>query len=677
MTGGNRLASATSPYLLQHAENPVHWWPWSDDAFDAAAERQVPVFLSVGYAACHWCHVMAHESFEDQQTAALINEHFVAIKVDREERPDVDAVYMQATQALTGQGGWPMSVFLTPDRKPFYAGTYFPPTPRHGLPSLQQVLQAITVAWRDRQAEILDSASEIARQLSMQQTPGGSEMPTAAECAESILLLQREFDPTYGGFGRAPKFPPSMVLEALLRDGGEAAMLMAGRTLEAMARGGIYDQIGGGFSRYSVDAGWVVPHFEKMLYDNALLLGVYAHWWRRTRNPLAERIVTETVAWLEREMRTEQGAFAASLDADSKDDHGELREGAYYVWNRDQLAAALGEVDAAWAAEVFSVTPTGTFEHGASTLQLQSDHDQVRLADVRERLRVARDQRSRPGRDDKVVAAWNALLVDALVQAAMIFARPEWLQIATEAAEHVWQLHWREGRLRRTSRDGVAGEAFGILEDYAAFALAAVRLAAVHAEPLWLSRAEQLLDVIMKQFDDTAGGFFDTAADAEQLYARPQDPTDNATPSGLSAAVHALRLMAELTGEDRYAARADRAAASASELVRRAPRFAGWLLADAISQTSRRRPVQVAVVGPDDAARAELVLLAHQLAPAGSVVVAGRPDQPGLALLADRPLINSRPTAYVCRHFVCRLPVTSVDHLASQFAIRTRHFTSS
>jgi uncharacterized protein len=666
MTGGNRLTTATSPYLLQHAENPVHWWPWSDDAFDAAAERQVPIFLSVGYAACHWCHVMAHESFEDQQTAAMLNEHFVAIKVDREERPDVDAVYMQATQALTGQGGWPMSVFLTPDRKPFYAGTYFPPTPRHGLPSFQQVLQAITAAWQERQAEILDSASQIARQLSMQQTPGGSEMPTAAECAESILLLQREFDPTYGGFGRAPKFPPSMVLEALLRDGGEAAMLMAGRTLEAMAQGGIYDQIGGGFSRYSVDAGWVVPHFEKMLYDNALLVGVYAHWWRRTRNPLAERIVTETVAWLQREMRTEQGAFAASLDADSKDDHGELREGAYYVWNRDQLAAVLGDEEMTWASEVFSVTPTGTFEHGASTLQLRSDHDQDQLADVRERLRVARDQRSRPGRDDKVVAAWNALLVDALVQAAMIFARPEWLQIATEAAEHVWQLHWRDGRLLRTSRDGVAGEAFGILEDYAALAHAAVRLAAVHAEPSWLTRAEQLLEVIMKQFNDTAGGFFDTAADAERFYARPQDPTDNATPSGLSAAVHALRLMAELTGEDRYAACADRAAASASDLVRRAPRFAGWLLADAISQTSRQRPVQVAVVGPDDAARTQLELVAHQLAPAGSVVVAGLPDQPGLDLLADRPLINDQPTAYVCRHFVCKLPVTSANDLANQ-----------
>jgi uncharacterized protein YyaL (SSP411 family) len=667
MTGRNRLASATSPYLLQHADNPVHWWPWSAEAFAVAAERQAPVFLSVGYAACHWCHVMAHESFEDEQTASLINEHFVAIKVDREERPDVDAVYMQATQALTGQGGWPMSVFLTPDRKPFYAGTYFPPTPRPGLPSFRQVLQAISAAWRDRQSELLDSASEIARRLSMQQMPAGAGMLTAAECAESIMVLQREFDPTYGGFGRAPKFPPSMVLEALLRDGREVTMLMLARTLEAMARGGIYDQIAGGFARYSVDAGWVVPHFEKMLYDNALLLGVYTHWWRRTRNPLAERVVTETVIWLLREMRTEQGAFASSLDADSEDDHGELREGSYYVWTRDQLGNALGAEDAAWAAEVFSVTPTGTFERGASTLQLQSDHDQARLSDVREQLRIVRDQRSRPGRDDKVVAAWNALLVDALTQAAIIFTQPEWLKIATEAAESVWQLHWQDGRLRRTSRDGIAGDAFGILEDYAALALAAVRLAAVHAEPVWLTRAEQLLEVIMKQFDDPAGGFFDTAADAEQLYARPQDPTDNATPSGLSAAVHALRLMAELTGEDRYAARADRAAASASELARRAPRFAGWLLADAISQTSDRKPVQVAIVGADAAAREELVRTAHQLAPAGSVIVAGLPDQPSLALLADRPMINNLPTAYVCRQFVCKLPVTSVDDLALQF----------
>jgi uncharacterized protein len=668
MTGHNRLASATSPYLLQHAENPVHWWPWSDEAFAEAAGRQVPVFLSVGYAACHWCHVMAHESFEDEQIASMINDQFVPIKVDREERPDVDAVYMQATQALTGQGGWPMSVFLTPDRQPFYAGTYFPPTPRHGLPSFPQVLHAISEAWRERRSDLLGSAAEIVRQLSMQPTLGDSASLTAEDCERAVLTLHEEFDPAYGGFGRAPKFPPSMVLEALLRDGGELATLMADRTLEAMARGGIYDQIGGGFARYSVDAGWVVPHFEKMLYDNALLLGAYTHWWRRTRNPLAERVVDETVAWLVREMRTEQGAFAASLDADSADDHGQLREGAYYVWNRDQLRRALGENDATWAAEVFSVTADGTFEHGASTLQLHSDHDQLRLADVQQRLRSARDQRSRPGRDDKVVAAWNAWLVDALGQAAMIFSRQDWLAVATDAAEHLWHLHFRDGRLRRTSRDGVVGSAAGILEDYAAFALASVRLAQIHATPTWLTRAEQLLEVIMDQFDDAGRGFFDTAADAEQLYTRPQDPTDNATPSGLSTTVHALRAIAELTGHERYAARADQAAAGAAELVRRAPRFAGWLLADAISQTPAPKPVQVAVVGPDDPARAELALVAHQLVPAGSVVVAGEPDEPGLALLADRPLINDQPTAYVCRQFVCRLPVTTVEDLKDQLA---------
>jgi uncharacterized protein len=666
MTGHNRLASATSPYLLQHAENPVHWWPWSDEAFAEAAGRQVPVFLSVGYAACHWCHVMAHESFEDQQIASMINDQFVPIKVDREERPDVDAVYMQATQALTGQGGWPMSVFLTPDRQPFYAGTYFPPTPRHGLPSFPQVLHAISEAWRERRSDLLASAAEIVRQLSIQPTLGDSASLTAEDCERAVLTLHQEFDPTYGGFGRAPKFPPSMVLEALLRDGGELATLMADRTLEAMARGGIYDQIGGGFARYSVDAGWVVPHFEKMLYDNALLLGAYTHWWRRTRNPLAERVVDETVAWLLREMRTEQGAFAASLDADSADDHGQLREGAYYVWNRDQLRSGLGENDATWAAEVFSVTADGTFEHGASTLQLHSDNDQLRLADVQQRLRSARDQRSRPGRDDKVVAAWNAWLVDALGQAGMIFSRQDWLAVATDAAEHLWNLHFRDGRLRRTSRDGVVGSAAGILEDYAAFALASVRLAEIHATPTWLTRAEQLLEVIMDQFDDAGRGFFDTAADAEQLYTRPQDPTDNAIPSGLSTTVHALRAIAELTGNERYAARADQAAASAAELVRRAPRFAGWLLADAISQTPTPKPVQVAVVGPDDPARAELALVAHQLVPAGSVVVAGEPDEPGLALLADRPLINNRPTAYVCRQFVCRLPVTTVEDLKDQ-----------
>ena len=662
----NRLQDSLSPYLRQHADNPVDWFEWGDEAFAEAARREVPVFLSIGYAACHWCHVMAHESFEDSTTAEALNRNFVSVKVDREERPDVDAVYMQATQGLTGHGGWPMSVFLTPDRLPFFAGTYYPPTPRHGMPSFRQVLGAITEAWAERRDEVRHSATTIVGELAKRQIGAVPGTLAEADCAAAVTGLQREFDPATGGFGGAPKFPPSMVLEALLREGSEPAMAMVERTATAMARGGIYDQLAGGFARYSVDAGWVVPHFEKMLYDNALLLGAYTHWWRRTQNPLAERVVAETVEWLLTEMRTPEGAFAASLDADSLDPHGHLHEGAYYVWTPAQLAAALGDEDGAWAAEVFRVTPDGTFEAGASTLQLLADPDPERLASVRDRLREARSERSRPTRDDKVVAAWNGWLVDSLVTAAMVFDRPDWLAVAVEAAEAVWRRHWSEGRLRRTSRDGRPGSAPGIAEDYAALAQAAVRLATGTGDSAWLDRAQSLVTVLLEQFDDGGAGFFDTAADAETLYTRPQDPTDNATPSGLSAAVHALRLLAELTGETAYADRADRAAASVGGLAVQAPRFAGWLLADAISRLPGRAPVQVAIVGPDDPGRAELVRAAWRQAPAGSVVLAGEPDQPGFALLADRPLRDGQATAYVCRGFVCRLPVTSVEELVDQ-----------
>jgi uncharacterized protein len=667
MSGRNRLATATSPYLLQHADNPVHWWPWCEEAFAEAAARNVPVFLSVGYAACHWCHVMAHESFEDPQTAKLINDHFVAIKVDREERPDVDAVYMQATQAITGQGGWPMTVFLTPDRRPFYAGTYFPPAPRQGMPSFTQVATAVAEAWRDRRADVVESAVKIVDQLAHLATgPGGS---AEINIGAVIGNLRRSYDPTHGGFGGAPKFPPSMVLEALLRHRGGDAMIMVNRTCEAMARGGICDQLGGGFARYSVDARWAVPHFEKMLYDNALLLGVYTHWWRLTGTPLAHRVVNDLMGWLLREMATEEGGFAASLDADSLDEQGRHREGAFYAWNREQLTAALGPDDGSWAADTFSVTEQGTFEDGLSTLQLPVDPAPERLADVRARLFAIREQRPRPSRDDKVVVAWNGWLISSMIDAAMIFDQPPWLESARTAGELLWRVHWVDSRLRRTSRGGQVGSAPGILEDYAALTQACVRLAAATAEPIWLERARQLGEVIASQFDDGAGGYFDTAADAEQLYARPQDPTDNATPSGLSAPVHALRLLSQLTGDDAYAARAAQAAATAGQLILQAPRFAGWLLADAISHAGDRPPVQVAIVGrSDDPARAELVRTAYQAAPAGSVILAGEPDQAGFALLADRPLIEGRATAYVCRHFVCKLPVTSAADLAAQLA---------
>jgi uncharacterized protein YyaL (SSP411 family) len=664
----NRLRESTSPYLLQHADNPVDWYEWGPEAFERARELDRPIFLSVGYAACHWCHVMAHESFEDDATAAVINDRFVAVKVDREERPDVDSVYMEATQALTGQGGWPMSVFLTPDRQPFYAGTYFPPTPHHGLPSFRQVLEAIDAAWSERRSEVLDSATSIVSQLSSRRIPATPGTLSTDDITAAVESLARDFDPTSAGFGRAPKFPPSMVLEALLREGSEAAMSMVGQTCEAMARGGIYDQLGGGFARYSVDAGWVVPHFEKMLYDNALLLGVYTHWWRRAGTPLAARVVSETITWLLREMRTAGGAYAASLDADSLDERGRLLVGAFYAWDRDQLRAALGADDADWAAETFSVTEAGTFEHGASTLQLLRDPDPVRLAEVRARLFAARTQRARPGRDDKVVAAWNGWLIDSMVSAAMVFDRPDWLAAATTAAETVWQVHWLDGRLRRASRHGVAGAAPAILEDYAALAQAYVRLATASADPSWIERAELLLGVVLEQFDDGQDGFFDTASDAEQLYARPQDPTDNATPSGLTCTLQALSLTGELTGADRYLERAERAAGRSGALALQAPRFAGWLLADAVSRTPEHGPVQVAIVGEPGPVRDELVRTAWRHAPAGSVIVAGLPDQPGLALLADRPMIDGGPTAYVCRGFVCKLPVTTTDDLLAQLA---------
>jgi uncharacterized protein len=669
MTGHNRLAGTSSPYLLQHADNPVHWWPWSHAAFAEAAARDVPVFLSVGYAACHWCHVMAHESFEDEAVASLINDSFVAIKVDREERPDVDAVYMQATQAMTGQGGWPMTVFLTADRQPFYAGTYFPPVPRHGLPSFRQVLDAIAAAWRDRRSEVKDSAGQIVERLAALSQVAGVSGDLDLDGA--IEELQRSYDPANGGFGRAPKFPPSMVLEALLRDGGGDAMTMAGKTLEAMARGGIHDQLGGGFARYSVDARWVVPHFEKMLYDNALLLGVYSHWWRQTGVPLGRRVAEDLVGWLLREMRTAEGAFAASLDADSLDDHGRLREGAFYAWDRARLRAVLGESDGDWAAEVLGVTAAGTFEDGLSTLQLRNDPEPDQFAAIRARLAAAREQRPRPGRDDKVVVAWNGWAIESLVQAAMIFERFDWLDSASAAGELLWRLHWVDGRLRRTSLGGVVGPAPAILEDYAALTHAFVRLASATSTPEWIDRARMLAAVILDQFDDGSDGFYDTAADAEQLYTRPKDPTDNATPSGLSATVHALRLLSELTGDDAYAARAD-AAAGGSSLVQQAPRFAGWLLADAVSRAPEHAPVQVAVVAaPADPDRAELVRTAYLFAPAGSVIVAGEPDRQGFALLADRPLIGGRPTAYVCRHFVCKLPVNSPAALTAQLVGRS------
>jgi uncharacterized protein YyaL (SSP411 family) len=456
----NRLKDATSPYLLQHAGNPVHWFPWGDEAFEEARRRKVPILLSVGYSACHWCHVMAHESFEDEETARLMNDLFVSVKVDREERPDVDAVYMEATQAMTGQGGWPMTVFMTPDGEPFYCGTYFP------RPHFRQLLQAVAQTWRERPGDVRAQGQKIVGALAGTASPAGGGAPAADVLDTAVRTLQEGYDPVNGGFGTAPKFPPSMVLEFLLRHaarGGEGRS-MAGGTLEAMARGGMYDQLGGGFARYSVDAEWVVPHFEKMLYDNALLARVYAHWWRLTGEPLARRVAEETCDWMLRDLRTPQGGFATALDADSETPDGRHEEGAYYVWTPEQLAEATG--DGAYAAELFEVT--GTFEHGTSVLQLRRDpDDEERYARVRAALLDARERRVPPGRDDKIVAGWNGLAIAALAECGAYFDRPDLVAAAEDAARLSRTVHWRDGRLLRTSRDGTPGGTPGGLAHYA------------------------------------------------------------------------------------------------------------------------------------------------------------------------------------------------------------------
>jgi uncharacterized protein YyaL (SSP411 family) len=669
----NRLAHETSPYLLQHADNPVDWWPWSDEAFEEARKSDRPVLLSVGYSSCHWCHVMAGESFEDQATADYLNEHFVSVKVDREERPDVDAVYMEAVQAATGQGGWPMTVFLTPDAEPFYFGTYFPPAPRHGMPSFRQVLEGVQQAWATRREEVTDVAGKIVRDLAHREIGyGDTRPPGAEELAQALLGLTREYDQQRGGFGGAPKFPPSMVIEFLLRHharaGAEGALQMARDTCERMARGGIYDQLGGGFARYSVDRDWVVPHFEKMLYDNALLCRVYAHLWRATGSALARRVALETADFMVRELRTAQGGFASALDADSDDGTGRHVEGAYYVWTPAQLREALGAQDAEVAAQYFGVTEEGTFEQGSSVLQLPQPEgvfDAQRTESIRRRLLARRAERPAPGRDDKVVAAWNGLAIAALAETGAYFDRPDLVEAAVGAADLLVRLHMDEhAGLLRTSRDGRAGANAGVLEDYADVAEGFLALASVTGEGVWLDFAGLLLDHVLTRFaDPESGALHDTAADAEKLIRRPQDPTDNATPSGWSAAAAALLGYAAHTGSEAHRTAAEKALGVVRALGPRVPRFIGWGLAAA--EALLDGPREVAVVGPsldDEGAKALHRTALLGTAP-GAVVAFGTPDGDEFPLLADRPLVGGAPTAYVCRNFTCDAPTTDPERL--------------
>lgn len=707
----NRLAGTTSPYLLQHADNPVDWWPWGTDAFEEARRRDVPVLLSVGYSACHWCHVMAHESFEDEATAAAMNAGFVNIKVDREERPDVDAVYMEAVQAATGHGGWPMTVFLTPDAEPFYFGTYFPPEPRHGSPGFRQVLDGVRSAWTDRREEVDDVATRITADLAERrlQVPENSALPGEDILGAALLGLTRDYDSTHGGFGDAPKFPPSMTLEFLLRHhartGSEGALQMAVDTAEHMARGGIYDQLGGGFARYSVDREWVVPHFEKMLYDNALLARAYTHLWRTTGSALARRVALETADFMVRELRTTEGGFASALDADSDDGTGKHVEGAYYVWTPAQLRAVLGEQDARLAAAHYGVTEEGTFEHGSSVLRLPAgdNHeyggpdlealdpdgpgpdapgtgddrrrgpllDADKLHSVRARLLEARAQRPAPGRDDKVVAAWNGLAVAALAETGAAFDRPDLVQAAVDAADLLVRLHLDpHARLTRTSRDGHAGTTAGVLEDYADVAEGFLALASVTGEGVWVEFAGFLLDIVLDQFRDASGALYDTAADAEPLIRRPQDPTDNATPSGWNAAAGALLSYAAHTGSEAHRTAAEQALGVVSALGPRVPRFISQGLA--VAEALVAGPYEIAVVGDREDPRTRALHRTALLATSpGAVVAVGAPDEePEFPLLADRPLVDGAPAAYLCKGFVCERPETDPEAVAERLGSR-------
>ena len=633
----NRLAEETSPYLLQHKDNPVDWFPWGEEALERARTEDKPIILSIGYSACHWCHVMERESFEDDETAAYMNEHFVPIKLDREERPDLDAIYMEACQAMTGHGGWPLNVFLTPEQVPFYAGTYFPPEDRQGMPSWRRILEAVNEAWSEKRDQIRAGSERVVERLQ-----GGAALAPSQEVMDpraldaAVEALRTSYDRVHGGFGGAPKFPPASAIEFLLRRGETE---MTAHTLRAMASGGMYDQIGGGFARYSVDARWLVPHFEKMLYDNALLARAYLHGWQVTGDPLFRTVCEETLDWALREMRGDEGGFHSALDADS-----EGEEGKFYVWGRDELDEE--------AVAAFGATEEGNFE-GKNILVRAG----VASPELKRRLYELRKQRVWPGLDDKRLTSWNALMISALAEAGAVLERQDYLDAGRACAEFILrELRDEQGRLLRTWKGGEA-KLNAYLEDHAFLLEALLSLYEATFEPRWFGEARALADTMIERFaDEERGGFFETSSDHEQLVARRKDLEDHPIPAGNSSAAYGLLRLAALTGEHEYEKRAVGVFRLLHTVAARHPQAFAHLLQ---ALDFHFAPVkEVALVGPD---REPLERTVRARFRPHLVLAGGEPD--GVPLLQGREPVDGRAAAYVCEHFACQRPVTEAGEL--------------
>jgi uncharacterized protein YyaL (SSP411 family) len=680
----NRLADETSPYLLQHKDNPVDWYPWGEEALEKARREDKPVLLSVGYSACHWCHVMERESFEDEETARMMNEHFVNIKVDREERPDIDSIYMSAVQALTRHGGWPMTVFMTPDGSPFYGGTYFPPVPSRGMPSFQQLLLSLADAYENRRDEVLRSAESVRDYL---RASTGAAIPKAEATGAEILdraaaSLLSQLDRRFGGFGGAPKFPQAMNLEVLLRHhhrtGDRAALDGVELTLRSMANGGIYDQLGGGFARYSVDEYWLVPHFEKMLYDNALLSRLYLETHLATGDTFYRRIAEETLDYVLRDMTSEEGGFFSAEDADS-----EGEEGKFYVWTPGEIEVALDPEDAQLAARYWDVTERGNFE-GKNILHVPRPPEAVaaefglapeelweRVVGIRDRLFSVRERRVRPGRDEKVLAAWNGLMLRSFALAARVTGREDYREAAVRNATFLLEKLKEDGRLHRSYKDGRA-RFNGYLEDYAMVADGLVALYEATFETRWLIEADSLCDAVSELFwDEEKRAFYDTPADHEELVTRPRDVYDNAAPSGTSVVTEVMLKLALLLDRNDYRQRAEDVLEELSGGMEKVPGAFGRLLCALDFSTSE--PREVAIVGdpqaPDTMALVETVYEGYL----PNKVVAGRaPEDEEAAglipLLVERPTRDGRATAYVCVQYACKAPTTEPEELARQLA---------